>query len=249
MTARLEGTRAIVTGAGRGIGAGIARAFAAEGAAVAVIDLDEAAAEAVAAEIGAGGGTAVAIAADVSAEDAVAAMVDEAAGRLEDIDILVNNAGFGRHAEVVDMTLAQWEEVLTGNLTPVFLCSRAVLPRMIARGSGAIVNTGSQLGYLGRAGMSHYTAAKAAIHGFTKALAREAAPHGIRVNAIAPGPVNTDNLRHTPKEALDALRQEIPLKRFAEVEEIAPVAVLLASDEGSYFTGSVVNVSGGHLVS
>jgi 3-oxoacyl-[acyl-carrier protein] reductase len=97
--------------------------------------------------------------------------------------------------------------------------------------------------------MSHYTAAKAAIHGFTKALAREAAPHGIRVNAIAPGPVNTDNLRHTPKEALDTLRQEIPLKRFAEVEEIAPVAVLLASDEGSYFTGSVVNVSGGHLVS
>jgi 3-oxoacyl-[acyl-carrier protein] reductase len=245
---RLEGKRAIVTGGGRGIGAAIARAFAAEGAAVAVVDRDEAPASAVAAEIEAAGGVAMPIGSDVSTEDGVAAMLEEANARLERIDVLVNNAGFGRNASVVEMTLAQWDEVLDGNLTPVFLCSRAVLPGMIDRGAGCIVNTGSQLGYLGAATMAHYSAAKAAIHGFTKALAREVAPHGIRVNAIAPGPVQTDNLRHTPADRLEMLREEIPLQRFARPEEIAPTAVLLASDEGSYFTGSVVNVSGGHLM-
>ena len=245
--ARLESKRAVVTGGGRGIGAGIARAFAAEGAAVAVVDRDAVAAG-VAAEIEQwrrdgtpdrrrpDGGT--------------RGRADGRGGlrRFEHIDILVNNAGFARHASVVDMSLGEWQEVLDGNLTPVFLCSRAVLPSMIDRRAGCILNSGSQLGYLGAATMAHYTAAKAAIHGFTKALAREVAPHGIRVNAIAPGPVQTDNLRHSPAEALEALRREIPLARFAEVHEIAPTAVLLASDEGSYYTGSVVNISGGHLM-
>jgi 3-oxoacyl-[acyl-carrier protein] reductase len=119
---------------------------------------------------------------------------------------------------------------------------------MIERRSGCIVNTGSQLGYLGAATMAHYTAAKSAIHGFTKALAREVSPFGIRVNAVAPGPVETENLRHSSDEMLEALRLEIPLGRFGRVEEIAPTVVLLASDEGSYYTGSIVNISGGHIM-
>jgi 3-oxoacyl-[acyl-carrier protein] reductase len=246
--ARLAGKHAIVTGGGRGIGAGIARAFAAEGAAVAVVDRDAASAQALASELEEAGGQAISLAVDVAVEEQVAEMTERVLAAFGTIDVLVSNAGFGRHAEVVDMTLVEWREVLEGNLTPVFLCARAVLPTMIERRSGCIVNTGSQLGYLGAATMAHYSAAKAAIHGFTRALAREVAPFGIRVNAIAPGPVETDNLRRTPEERLDALRLEIPLGRFGRVEEIAPTVVLLASDEGSYYTGSIVNISGGHLM-
>jgi 3-oxoacyl-[acyl-carrier protein] reductase len=246
--ARLAGKHAIVTGGGRGIGAGIARAFGLEGAAVAVVDCDGVAARAVAVEIEDAGGRALPLELDVADEDQVAGLAESVLGAFGSIDVLVNNAGFTRHAEVVDMTLAQWHDVLLGNLTPVFLCSRAVLPTMIERRSGSIVNTGSQLGYLGAPTLAHYTAAKSGIHGFTKALAREVAEYGIRVNAFAPGPVETENLLHSPPEMLDALRLEIPLRRFARVEEIAPTVVLLASDEGSYYTGSIVNVSGGHLM-
>jgi 3-oxoacyl-[acyl-carrier protein] reductase len=162
--------------------------------------------------------------------------------------VLVNNAGIAHAADVVDMTLADWNRVLAVDLTGVFLCTRAVLPTMIGQSAGRIVNIGSQLGLRGAPALTHYSAAKSGVHGFTKALAREVAQHNITVNAIAPGPIDTDILADIDEETMAGILAEIPLGRLGKVGEIAPVAVLLASDEGSYFTGSVVNVSGGHVM-
>lgn len=243
MAGRLQGKVAIVTGAARGIGRGIALAFAAEGASVATADRDGAGAERVADEIGG-----LAVRADVTSETDVARMVEETLTALGRIDVLVNNAGIATSAEVVDMPLAQWEETLAVDLTGVFLCSRAVLPTMIEQGSGRIVNIGSQLGLRGAASLAHYSAAKGGVHAFTKALAREVARHGITVNAIAPGPIDTELVAGLDEETMAAILAEIPLGRLGRVEEIAPTAVLLASDEGAYYTGSVLNVSGGHVM-
>jgi 3-oxoacyl-[acyl-carrier protein] reductase len=243
MSRRLAGKVTIVTGAARGIGRGIALAFAAEGASVVVADRDAAGAELVAAEIG---GRAVEV--DVSAEADVARMAAETLDGFGRIDVLVANAGIATSAEVVDMSLAQWQETLAVDLTGVFLSARAVLPAMIEQGSGRIVATGSQLGLRGAPALAHYSAAKAGVHGFVKALAREVARHGITVNAIAPGPVDTDIIKDIDEATMAGILAEIPLGRLGRVEEIAPVAVLLASDDGAYFTGAVVNVSGGHVM-
>jgi 3-oxoacyl-[acyl-carrier protein] reductase len=240
---RLEGKIAIVTGAARGIGRGIALAFAEEGASVVVADRDGSGAEEVAAEA-----RGLAVRVDVTSEQEVRRMAEQALTAYGRIDVLVNNAGIATSAAVVDMSLAQWEETLRVDLTGVFLCSRAVLPAMIAQVSGRIVSVGSQLGLRGAPALAHYSAAKGGVHGFTKALAREVARHGITVNAIAPGPIDTDILKDIDEETMAGILAEIPLARLGRVEEIAPVAVLLASDEGAYFTGSVVNVSGGHVM-
>lgn len=161
----------------------------------------------------------------------------------------MNNAGIATGSNVAEMSLAMWEEMLSVDLTSVFLCSRAVMRAMLDQGSGRIVNVGSQLGLRGSPGVAHYCAAKGAVHAFTKSLAREVAGQGIIVNAIAPGPTETDILASIPADALEEIRQEVPLGRFARPEEIAPTAVLLASERGgAYYTGSVLNVSGGHVM-
>ena len=240
---RLDGKIAIVTGAARGIGRGIALAFAKEGASLVVVDRDGEGAERVAKEI-----RGLAVQADVSREADVARMAEETLAAFGRIDVLVNNAGIATASEVVDMPLAQWEEMLAVDLTSVFLCSRAVLPAMIEQRSGRIINTGSQLGLRGAPTLAHYSAAKAGVHGFTKALAREVARYGITVNAIAPGPIDTDILGQIDEERMEEIRREIPLGRIGRVEEITPTVVLLASDEGSYYTGSTLNVSGGHVM-
>jgi 3-oxoacyl-[acyl-carrier protein] reductase len=242
---RLSGRTAIVTGAARGIGRAIAGAFAVEGASVAVVDRLGDEASAVASNLPG----AIAIEADVSDERQVAqaiARINEEWGR---IDVLVNNAGIAPIQPIAEMELDEWREVIDVDLTSVFLCCRAVLPGMLANRSGCIINLGSQLGLIGAAQMTHYSAAKAGIFGFTKALAREVAAAGIRVNAIAPGPVDTPSVAEEVSEAaLEKLKTEIPLSRIARPEEIAPTAVLLASDGGAYYTGSVLNVSGGHAM-
>jgi 3-oxoacyl-[acyl-carrier protein] reductase len=240
---RLDGKAAIVTGSARGIGREIAVTFAAEGASVVVADRDGQGADSVASQIG---GRPVQV--DVSNEADASRMAEETLSALGRIDVLVANAGIATSSEVVDMPLSLWQETLAVDLTGVFLCARAVLPAMIEQQSGTIISIGSQLGFRGAPSLAHYSAAKAGVHGFTKALAREVAHHGIRVNAIAPGPIDTDILADIDERTMASILAEVPLGRLGRVEEIAPVALLLASDDGAYFTGSVVNVSGGHVM-
>ena len=242
---QLDGRVAIVTGAARGIGRGIALAFANEGAAVTIADRDEAGAKAVVAELPGGGARAIAVRVDVTKPDQIERMVARTKEELGGLDILVNNAGIDTVSKLVDMPLEQWQEMMDVNLTSVFLCTKACLPTMIEQRWGRIISIGSQLGLKGAETMVHYCAAKAGVHGFTRALALEVAPYNVTVNAIAPGAVETALLRSIPQDWLDKKKAEVPLGRFGQVEEITPTAVLLASDGGSYYTGSTLNVSGG----
>jgi 3-oxoacyl-[acyl-carrier protein] reductase len=245
---KLDGRAAIVTGAASGIGRGIAEAFAEEGAAVAIADKNEQGAQTVADGIAGRGARAIAVQVDVTSEVLVAAMVERVLADLGRIDILVNNAGIDTISTVVEMPLAMWQQMMDVNLTSVFLCTKAVLPTMIAQRAGRIINLGSQLGLEGTDRMVHYCAAKAGVHGFTKALAYELAPHNINVNAIAPGPIETPLLASIPEDWLEKKKASIPLGRFGRVEEVTPTAVLLASDGGSYYTGATLNVSGGDVM-
>jgi 3-oxoacyl-[acyl-carrier protein] reductase len=245
---KLDGRVAIVTGAASGIGRGIAEAFAEEGATVAIADKNEQGAQTVADGIAGCGGRAIAVQVDVTDEAFVGAMVERVLADLGRIDILVNNAGIDTISTVVEMPLAMWQQMMDVNLTSVFLCTRAVLPTMIAQRWGRIINLGSQLGLEGTDRMVHYCAAKAGVHGFTKALAYELAPHNINVNAIAPGPIETPLLDSIPEDWLEKKKASIPLGRFGRVEEVTPTAVLLASDGGSYYTGATLNVSGGDVM-
>lgn len=242
---RLAGRVAIVTGAARGLGRGIAAAFAREGAALALVDRDERTLHEARDECAGHGGEALAIVADVSDPRGVEEMVDRTLTELGGLHILVNNAGICSISTVAEMELEEWRRIIDTDLTGVFLCTRAVLPAMIARRYGRIISIGSQLALKGSATMAHYCAAKSGVHGFTRALAYEVAPYNITANVIAPGPIETDMLWADPREWLDAKRAEIPLRRFGRVEEIAPTVVLIASDEGAYYTGSTLNVSGG----
>lgn len=244
---KLDGRVAIVTGSASGIGCGIAEAFAEEGAAVAVADLNETGAQAVAEGITGRGGRAVAIGVDVTDGRLVAQMVDRTLSELGGIHILVNNAGIDTVSTLVEMPFSMWQQMMDVNLTSLFICTKAVLPTMIEQRFGRIINMGSQLGLEGTDRMVHYCAAKAGVHGFTKALAYEVAPY-INVNAIAPGPIETPLLRSIPADWLEKKKASIPLGRFGRVEEITPTAVLLASDGGSYYTGATLNVSGGDVM-
>ena len=246
---KLEGRIAIVTGAASGIGRGIADAFAEEGAAVAVVDKNEEGARTVAQEISARGGRAVAVGVDVTDEQRVAEMVERVRSEFGgEIHVLVNNAGIDTVSLLVDMPLSLWQQMMDVNLTSVFIVTKAVLPTMIEQRFGRIINTGSQLALEGTDLMTHYCAAKAGVHGLTRALAFELAPHNITVNAVAPGATDTPLLDAIPQEWLAKKRAEIPLGRFAKVEEIVPTFVLLASDGGGYYTGATLNCSGGDVM-
>jgi 3-oxoacyl-[acyl-carrier protein] reductase len=245
---RLAGRVAIVTGGARGIGRGIATAFAREGAALALVDRDERTLHEAPDECAEHGGEAIAIVADMSDSRGVEEMVDRTLTELGGLHILVNNAGVCSISTVAEMELEEWRRIIDTDLTGVFLCTTAVLPAMMARRYGRIISVGSQLALKGSATMAHYCAAKSGVHGFTRALAYEVAPYNITANVIAPGPIETDMLRADPQEWLDAKRAEIPPGRFGRVEEIAPTAVMIASDEGAYYTGSTLNVSGGDVM-
>jgi 3-oxoacyl-[acyl-carrier protein] reductase len=245
MMGKLSGKTALVTGAARGIGHAIALAYAREGADIAVLDLKKENAEKTAAEISALGVRGIAFGADVGSESEVIFAFNQVLSLFGHIDILVNNAGIDTTSLVVDMSTDMWDEMMRINLRSIFLCSRQVLPSMLERKYGRIINISSQLAHKGAPQMAHYAAAKAGVIGFTRSLAYEVAMSGITVNAICPGPVETELFRGLPEAWRKRKLAELPIGRAATVNEIAPVAVLLASDEGSYFVGATLNPNGG----
>jgi 3-oxoacyl-[acyl-carrier protein] reductase len=245
---RLLGKRCIVTGGARGIGRAIALAFAREGADVAILDRNEEFAAKTADEAKASGISAFAMTADVSDESSVTTALNQAEQALGSVDVLVNNAGIGDSARFADMSVEAWDRMIAVNLRSVFLCTRIVLPGMINRRWGRIISTSSQLAHKGGVELVHYCAAKAGVLGFTRALAYEVAAFGITVNAICPGPIETDLSAALPEEWRARKRAELPLGRFGTVDEIAPTAILLASDEGSYYTGASLNPNGGDVM-
>ncbi len=241
---------AVVTGAGspRGIGRSIALALAEKGADVVVADLDLAGAETVAGEIRALKRNAMAVRVDVTRQEHVAEMVRKGIERFGRIDILVNNAGITQPIRVMDMTEADWDRIVAVNLKGTFLCSKAVLPVMIKQGYGRIVNMSSVSAKRGGGvfGGAHYSAAKAGILGFAKALAREVAAHGITVNSVAPGLIATD-IRgglESPERQKEMSR-DIPVQRLGTPEEVAAAVAFLASEEAAYITGEEIDINGG----
>ena len=247
----LNGRVGLVTGGGGGIGRAIARRLARDGMSIAVLDRDGAAATTAAAEV-----DGLAVIADVTLEDEVGRAVDLTLARFGQIDLLVNNAGICWTGPALDMPLETLQAMLRVNVEGVFIVSRVVLPHMVARRTGSVVNLASWAGKTGNAYFAGYSASKFAVIGLTQALAREMAPHGIRVNAICPGIVVDTAMRG----ALEAQQRQyglpqtaereklIPLGRVSVPDDVARVAAFLASDEASYITGEAINLSGGLLM-
>ncbi|WP_309064827.1 SDR family NAD(P)-dependent oxidoreductase [Microbacterium sp.] len=250
---QLESKKAIVTGGAGGIGRATSLAFAAEGAAVAVVDLNAVAAEAVAQEIRAAGGTAIAIGADVSSEDDIRRVVETANTELGGIDVVFNNAGIIRRTTAVETTVEEWDRVFGVNVRAIFLMCKHVVPIMKASGGGSIINTGSGWGLKGGGRAISYCASKGAVVNMTRALAIDHGPDGIRVNSVNPGDVDTGMLREEARQlgqAEDGFLAEAadrPLRRMGQPTEIASAVVWLASDASSYVTGSALVVDGGGI--
>lgn len=244
----LEEKTAIVTGASRGIGKAIAVALAREGATVVINDLSQEAAEATAAEIRANNGRAIAMAADVADSAQVETMVTRVMEECGRIDILVNNAGITRDTLLLRMKEEDWDAVLNVNLKGVFNCTKAVSRFMIKQRSGVIVNIASVVAVMGNIGQANYAAAKAGILGFTKAVARELASRGIRVNAVAPGYIQTDMTEKIPEEIKAKLIESIPLGFIGQPEDVAGAVLFLVSPAARYITGQTLHVNGGMVM-
>ncbi len=253
MVDSLEGRTGFVTGAASGMGRETALAMARAGAAVAAADLDRAGAGRTADEISAFGGRAVPVAVDVRDSRAVAAAADTARGVLGPVDALVNIAGVYQTGEIEGLSDEDWGRMLAVHATGTFNLCRAFLPDMVAGGGGAIVNMSSLHALRGQAGAAHYAAAKGAVIGLTKSIAREKAAHNIRCNAVAPGPVDTPLWRGSvpadrQQAVMDKRTEIIPLGRLGRAEEIAPMIVFLLSAAASFITGQVIALDGGECM-
>jgi NAD(P)-dependent dehydrogenase (short-subunit alcohol dehydrogenase family) len=245
---RLQGRVTAITGGALGIGRATARLFAAEGAVVALGDVDVAGAESVAREIAAAGGRAIAAGVDVGDAGQVQAWVDRIVAELGRLDVMFANAGIAHSAPFLEHAEAQWQRVLRVNLTGVFLCGQAAARQMVRQGGGGrIIATASINGFRGVENLVGYNVAKAGVIELTKTMAVELAGHGIRVNAIAPAQIDTRMTRTLPEEARQRRLARIPLGRFGDVDEVARAALFLASDDASFVTGHTLAVDGGYL--
>jgi 2-hydroxycyclohexanecarboxyl-CoA dehydrogenase len=246
---RLENKVAIVTGGAQGIGRAISNRFAAEGAAVAVADIQAEAAEKAAAELRASGARALAVKLDVTSLESANAAADRVERELGAIDILVNNAGWDELKPFVETTPEFWDKVIAINYRGVLNCCRAIVPRMQARGAGGkIVSIASDAGRVGSTGEAVYAGCKAAIIGFSKTLAREVARNAINVNVVCPGPTETSLLKTAMagrEGVLAAMAKGIPLRRLGQPEDLAGAVAFFASSDADYATGQVISVSGG----
>ena len=240
---------ALVTGGSRGIGKAIAETLARRGAQVVIADQQLDLAEATASELAAATGqTVVALHVDVADPASVKTLVDQVLAKFQRLEILVNNAGVTRDTLLVRMEEADWDLVLNVNLKGAYLCSKAAVRQMMKQRYGRIVNIASVSGIAGQAGQTNYSASKAGLIGFTKALAREVGPRAITVNAVAPGFVPTALTHDLPADLKEASVKAIPLGRWGTPQEIAYAAAFLASDEASYITGHVLSVDGGMVM-
>jgi NAD(P)-dependent dehydrogenase (short-subunit alcohol dehydrogenase family) len=246
----LRGKVAIVTGGNRGVGRAIALGFAEAGAAVAVVARDEKKSEETLAELRDRGGKAIAVTANVAQRSDLEAMLVTVTDELGPVDVLVNNAGIGFHADALTLDDSDWRRVFETNLDAVWMASQIVGRQMVARKAGSIINSGSISGLIVNRPQWHspYGISKAAVHHLTKSLAAEWASKGVRVNAIAPGYVKTEIANTEYEDYRHYWRDEVPMQRYASPDEIAPIALLLASDAGSFITGSVFVVDGGYTL-
>ncbi|MGF3102528.1 3-oxoacyl-[acyl-carrier-protein] reductase [Rossellomorea sp. DUT-2] len=245
----LEGKVALVTGASRGIGREIALELAREGCNVAVnYSGSEAKANEVVDEIKGLGREAIAVQCNVADSDAVQAMVKETIGQFGSVDILVNNAGITKDNLLMRMKEAEWDDVININLKGVFLCTKAVTRQMMKQRSGRIINISSIVGVSGNPGQANYVAAKSGVIGLTKTTAKELAPRGITVNAIAPGFISTDMTDQLPEDVRIEMLKQIPLSRFGDPQDVAKVVTFVASESASYMTGQTLHIDGGMVM-
>ncbi|MBL8377711.1 MAG: 3-oxoacyl-ACP reductase FabG [Burkholderiales bacterium] len=245
---RLAGRTALITGGNTGIGRAVALSFADEGADVAVCYVarqDDA--DSLVGEIERRGRRGLAVRADVTAETDVENLVATVLAKFGRLDILVNNAGIQRAQPILDMSVADWDRMLSVHLRGAFLCSRAAARPMLAAQAGRIINLCSQLGYIGRENYTAYSTAKGGMIAFTRALARELAPHGILVNGVAPGLVDT-GFDPLPEAAKTAHANALPMRRLGQPEDMTSAFVFLASDEGRYYCGQLLHPNGGEIM-
>ncbi|MEY8878747.1 MAG: 3-oxoacyl-ACP reductase FabG [Leptothrix sp. (in: b-proteobacteria)] len=245
---RLKDKVSIITGAAQGIGLATALKFAREGATVIVCDLRFDPVNAAVAQCRELGATAEGYAVNVTNRAQFDAIVAEVRKKYGRIDVLVNNAGITRDARLTKMTIEQFDEVIDVNLRAVFQCAQAVGNVMLEQGAGVILNASSVVGIYGNFGQTNYAASKFGVIGFTKTWSRELGPKGIRVNAVAPGFIDTPILATMPEKVIQGMCNDVPLKRLGKPEEIANVYAFLASDEASYVNGAVIEVGGGLTV-
>ena len=245
----LDGKVAVVTGASRGIGAAVARAFSNAGAAVALAARDGSALDRLADEITGAGGNAIAWPTDVSDADAVARLIDRTVAQFGRVDVACNNAAGGGHrpTPLAEVSLDAFDSAVAVNLRGIFVAMRYEIPAMLASGGGAIVNMSSTAGSQAVAGLVAYVATKHGLEGLTKVAALDYAAAGIRVNAIAPGPILTDNLKRAGADAQAMAAAAMPLRRLGQPDEVAAAAVWLASDAAAFVTGTTLTIDGGKL--
>lgn len=240
-----KGKVAVITGASRGIGKSIAVALAAQGATIVAMDMDQAATDAVVAELQASGVQALAVVGNVTVAADVEKMIDAAVEAFGRVDILVNNAGITRDGLLMRMKDEDWDAVLSVNLKGAFLCTRSAFKVMSKQRYGRIINIASVVGQMGNAGQANYCASKAGLIGLTKSNAREMAKRNVTVNAVAPGFIATAMTDALPEKVREELAAQIPLERLGSADDIANAVVFLASEASGYITGHVLSVNGG----